>query len=230
MNVIVPLAGPDFVHPTHGVRPLFDVNGQPLILAALESRPWIQAGEVSGRDLIFVFRDLPEVSEVRPVLERRFPGHRSVVLSQGTGGALLSALAGSALVADERPLCIDLVDILFNWPDWPGKALWRTGLGGVAPSFTSDDPAYSYFEMDGDRVVRAAEKVVISDRASAGAYLFRDLGVFLSAAGHSSANRATLSYRDTLFVCPAMNGVLAQGLDVAAPRISGVRSVSKLFK
>lgn len=230
MNVIVPLAGPDFVHPIHGVRPLFDVDGKPLILAALESRPWIESGEVSGQDLIFVFREQPEVSLVQPVLDQRFPGHRSVTLSQGTGGALLSALAGAALINDERPLCVDLVDILFEWSDWPGSALWREGLGGAAPSFTSSDPAYSYFEMDGDRVVRAAEKVVISDRASAGAYLFRDLGVFLSAAGHSIANKATLCYRNTLFVCPAMNGVLAQGLDVAAPRVSDVRPVSKLFK
>ncbi len=230
MNVIVPLAGPDFVHPAYGVRPLFDVNGQPLILAALESRPWVRSGEVSGQDLVFVFRDLPQVAQVRPVLERRFPGYRSVALSEGTGGALLSALAGAALVADHRPVCVDLVDILYDWIDWPGVSLWREGLGGVAPSFTSDDPAYSYFEMDGERVVRAAEKVVISDRASAGTYMFRDLGVLLSAAGHSFANRATLAHRDILFVCPAMNGVLAHGLDVAAPPVSGVRSVSKLFK
>lgn len=229
MNVVVPLAGPDFVHPTYGLRPLFEVDGKPLIVTALESRPWIRSGEVRGQDLVFVVRDLPETAEVLAVLGDRFPAHRVVTLSQLSGGALFSALAGAALVADDRPLCIDLVDILYDWTDWPGGGLWRQGLGGVAPSFVSSDPAYSYFEMDGDKVLRAAEKVVISNRASAGTYLFRDTGVFLSAAGHSLANRKALSYRDVLFVCPAMNGVLAQGLEVEAPLIAGVRPVGKRF-
>ena len=48
MNVVVPLAGPDFVHPLYGVRPLFEVDGRPLILTALESRPWIRFGEATG--------------------------------------------------------------------------------------------------------------------------------------------------------------------------------------
>lgn len=229
MNVVVPLAGPDFVHPLHGVRPLFEVDGKPLILTALEGRPWIRSGQVSGRDMIFVLRDLPEAALVRSVLEARFPGHRTVILSELTGGALFSALAGAALIGDDRPVCVDLVDILYDWADWPGAAPWREGLGGVAPSFASRDPAYSYFEMDGQAVTRAAEKVVISERASAGTYLFRDTGVFLSAAGHSFANRASLSHRDVLFVCPALNGVLAQGLSVEAPPVTGVRPVGKLF-
>ena len=229
MNVIVPLAGPDFIHPRFGVRPLFEVDGEPLILRALRGRPWIASGEVSGGDLIFVLRDLPEAGPVRALLSARYPDCRFVALSSLTGGALLSALAGAALVNDARRVCIDLVDILFDWPSWIPAAQWPDAWGAAAPVFVSDDPAYSYLAMERGRVVRAAEKRVISDQASAGVYIFRDLGVLLAAAAHSVANRETLSHRGVLFVCPALNGVIDQGFQVHAAPVRDVQPVGKLF-
>jgi hypothetical protein len=229
VNVVVPLAGPDFIHPRFGVRPLFPVEGEPLILRALGGRPWIASGEVRGSDLIFVLRDLAEAAGVRALLADRYPGCRFVALSALTGGALLSAMAGAALVADGRRLCIDLVDILFDWPDWTPAAAWPERLGGLAPVFASDDPAYSYLDLEDGRMLRAAEKQVISAHASAGVYLFRDLGVFTAAAAHSLAHRETLAHKGVLFVCPALNGVAAQGLEVRAAPVGGVRPVGKLF-
>ncbi len=228
MNVIVPLAGPDFVHPRFGVRPLFPLDGRTLIETALEGRPWMQSGEVAGADMIFVLRELPEAAQVSELLEARYPGCRFVRLGDLTGGALFSALAGAALISDARPVCIDLVDILFAWPSWRAADLWPAH-GAAAPSFTSDDPAYSYFEIDHGLVRRAREKQVISRHASAGVYMFRDLAVFLDAAAHSVRNREALAHKGALFVCPAMNGVIAAGLSVVAPQVEDVRPIGKLF-
>jgi len=229
VNVIVPLAGPDFIHPRYGVRPLHQVEGKPLVLRALDERPWIRSGEVIGSDLIFVLRDLPEAREVEAVLAERFSGCRFVKLSGLTGGALYSALAGASLVTDARRICIDLVDILFDWPSWRPAAEWPDRQGGLAPVFASDDPAYSYLEMRAGRMVRAAEKMVISANASAGVYVFRDLATFLSAAAHSIAHRDALAHKGVLFVCPALNGVVAAGLEVNAAPVEQVRPVGKLF-
>ena len=46
---------------------------------------------------------------------------------------------------------------------------------------------------------------------------------------HGLGTPGGLGQRDTLFVCPLMNGVLAQGLDVDICEVSAVRPVGKMF-
>jgi hypothetical protein len=78
-------------------------------------------------------------------------------------------------------------------------------------------------------VVEAAEKRVISDRASAGAYIFRNTQVFWRAAAHSISHADSLTHRGNFFICPMVNGVLRDGLEVLAPEAERVRPISKFF-
>ena len=58
-------------------------------------------------------RDTKESKIVHNYLEENFSGCRFVNLSDGTGGALLSALGGASLITDyAEPVIVDLVDIL----------------------------------------------------------------------------------------------------------------------
>jgi hypothetical protein len=231
VNAIIPLAGPDFIHPRFGVRPLVSVEGEPLIRRAITSRPWWRDGSLGPSDLVFVLRDLPEAHTLRGTLLDWFPGARVVFLSDLTGGALLSALAAVALLPRPRaPLCVDLVDILYDSADAPSALFADPAVGGVLPCFPSDEPCYSYAEIGADgAVIRTVEKRVISSHASAGTYVFRDAAVFLRACAHSLDHAETLAHKGALFLCPAMNGVIAQGLRVLAPTVTDVRPVSKRF-
>lgn len=231
MNVIVPLAGPDFIHPRFGIRPLVEVENEPLVRRAITSRPWWIDGTVGPSDLVFVLRDLPEARTVEERLREWFPGARFVLLSDLTGGALLSALAGTALLSRPlAPVCVDLVDILYDCATPLSGLFADPSIGGILPCFQSNEACYSYAEigMDGT-VVRTTEKQVISSHASAGSYLFRDSPVFLRACAHSLDHADTLSYRGALFVCPAMNGVIAQGLRVIPAEVQNLRPISKSF-
>jgi len=76
MICIVPLAGPDLIHPEHGFRPLFPVEGRALIEVALEGRPWRQAGMLKDEDYVFVVRDVPKVAQLTAFLGERWPGSR----------------------------------------------------------------------------------------------------------------------------------------------------------
>jgi hypothetical protein len=103
-------------------------------------------------------------------------------------------------------------------------------VGGVLPCFPSDEPRYSYAEIAADgSVVRTVEKRVISSHASAGTYLFRDAALFLRAAAHSLEYADSLAHKGALFLCPAMNGVIAEGLRVLPVPVGNVRPVSKSF-
>lgn len=227
---VVPLAGPDLIHPTLGPKPLFPLDGRPLIEVALGGRRWADALEPA--DYVFVVRETVGAEHVIAHLAGAFPGCGIVRLPWLTDGALLSALAGAAVLpASAGPLIIDLADILFTGgPSVEDLRAWPHDLGGLVPWFPSDDPGYSYLRCAGDQVLEAAEKRRISDRASAGVYLFRDTGTFVAAAGHSLANRNALAHGGALFVCPAINGVLDAGLAVRAVQVTDVRSLSANFR
>lgn len=228
MKCIVPLAGPDLWTEKYGFRPLVDLDGTPLIEAALRERAW--AKQLGGDDYIFVVRDVPGLPDLVAHLRKTWPGCRVVTLSHLTGGALFSVLSAMALVAPDEPLIVDLADILFSSDlSDPQQVLEATGHGMIVPAFTSNEACYSYLRIVDGLVVEAREKQVISENASAGVYIFRNVQVFMEAAAHSIANRQSLSFRNILFICPMVNGVVAGGHTVIAPQIEDCIPLGKIF-
>lgn len=233
MMCVVPLAGPDVVHPTLGIKPLMPVDGRPLVEAALTGRPWWRHGLLEPEGLVFVLRrDIAASAELEAVLRDRFPGAAFAWLDGQSGGALWSALAGTALLRrPERPLCIDLVDILYESDAPIADRFAADGdVAAVVPWFESGESCYSYLRMDaGGRVSEAAEKRVISPHASAGSYLFRDTATWLDAAAHSIRHRDRLEHKGALFVCPSVMGLIDAGRTVIGVPVRNARPVSKLF-
>lgn len=231
MISIVPLAGPDFVHPTRGIKPLMFVDGEALLLRAITSRPWWRSGQLQPEGLIFVLRDVPEAYLVCDRIDDWFPGAQKVILSSLTSGALMSALAGVALVQDFTvPLCVDLVDIFYETDELIVDRFERDKVGAVVPYFSAEESCYSYFEINQKGLVtRAVEKQVISNYASAGTYFFRDAATYLKAVAFSLENIAELSVNGVLFVCPAMNYLIGVGEQVMPIKVDRVKSVSKMF-
>jgi hypothetical protein len=229
MKCVVPLAGPDLVHSEHRFRAWVPYDGIPVLQAALEMRAWRR--ELKGSDYIFVVRTVPGVEQLETWLSERWNGCKVVRLSHLTGGALFSSLAGVAMLeAGSGPIVVDLADILFrSGPADLSSLFSRQGLGAVVPCFSSTEPCYSYLRMENGAVVEAAEKRVISEHASAGVYMFQGFQTFLRAAAHSVTNFEKLSYKGSLFVCPMVNGVLADGLSVEAPLLSDVTPFGKIF-
>ena len=227
MTCIVPLAGPDFLRPDGSLRPLETIEGAPLLETALTSRSWWRDGSLRAEGITFVLRDLPEAAPVRAFIAERFAGARIATVSDLTGGALLSALAGAALtVAPDAPLCVDLVDILYDGPDALLSRFDDPAVAGIIPWFTSDRPKYSYLEIVDGRVVRTAEKQVISTNASAGTYVFRDTPTFLDAAAWSLRHRAAVARNGVLFLCPSFNALAARNRTVLPVEVARVRSFS----
>jgi len=231
MISIVPLAGPDLVHPVHGLRPLFPVEGEPLLRRALTSRSWWISGLQRPENMVFVLPRRDEAETVSEACRAWFPGCRFVWLSDLTAGALLSAVAGTALAPlAGGPLCIDLADLLYELDTDTGECFSDPAVGAAVPCFTASDPCYSYLEMTADRrVLRAREKQVISSTASAGTYIFRDGAVWFEAVAHSLRHADELSLRGVMFVCPAINGVIANGRTVMTLSATNVQPVGKLF-
>ncbi|WHO39981.1 hypothetical protein PMI04_005140 [Sphingobium sp. AP49] len=228
MEVVVPLAGNDFERPDGTTKAEMLVDGQPLLLQALWSRSWWRRGDVAASNFCFVLRDTAVGRRfAEGPLTDWFPGARHVFLSHMTAGAAFSVAAGVALCDPLAPLCIDLADILYQ-EDFDATATFAAdaGLGGIALTFCSDLPVYSYVRTDEQgRVLEAAEKRVISGQASAGTYFFRNAGIYAQALGHAVAHRESQTHQGIYFVCPLFNGVIDAGLDVRSVPVREILDV-----
>jgi hypothetical protein len=230
MNIIVPLAGPDFELGDGTTRAERVVEGLPLLRLALESRSWWRSASVGAGNLIFVLRDGPVSRRFADQqLHSWYPEAKVVFLESYTCGAALTSLGGLALCGVGAPICIDLADIVFEDSADPSVLFQDPRLGGLLLTFQSDNPAYSYAELDETgHVVRTAEKRVISEHASAGVYFFRDASTLLRAIAHSIEHRAELAFSGLLYVCPLYNGVIAQGAMVITSPVHNVRDIKLL--
>lgn len=110
-------------------------------------------------------------------------------VKQTTRGAVETCLkAESAIAGEDAVLVMDcdlefkstgLVQFIRSVLELPVQKV----NGGALVSFESQDPRYSYAQVDADnRVLRTAEKEVISTHALCGAYFFSTARDFLSAA------------------------------------------------
>lgn len=225
MRVIVPLAGPDFIRADGSLKALHALNGEPLLRHVLGSRAWVDA----VTSYSFVLLDRPETRAFATgPLADWFPGASTTYISHYTRGAALSALAALPQGTDfTEPLIIDLADILYEATLDPAAMLaGDAGLGGIALTFPSDNPAYSYLATDDQgRFVEAAEKRVISEHASAGTYIFRDAPTYLRSLAHGLENESSQTFRDLFFVCPLFNGVRDQGKSVALVPVENVTDI-----
>ncbi|MCV0383303.1 MAG: hypothetical protein K5799_07560 [Erythrobacter sp.] len=238
MKIIVPLAGPDFETEGGQVKAMTLLDGEPLLRKVLTSRPWfhVEAGNdracCSSEDLVFVLRNSPpSVSFASGVLCDWFPGCRTVMLGDYARGAACSALSALSLCsAPGETICIDLADIAYRTSLQPDQSFSDCpSLGGIALTFHSDNPAYSYLETDASgKVLRAREKEVISQNASAGTYFFRNVATYLLALAHSMRHEEELAYNGLFFVCPLMNGIIENGERVMLEQVSDVRDI-KVF-
>lgn len=119
-----------------------------------------------------------------------------------TSGQAETALIGMSSVGEDEPVLITNCDTFFtdNFP----VVVDSDGLLGT---FESNSPNYSYVRLEDGFVVETAEKVVISNRASAGLYYFSSAELY---------RRAYLEtdFMDEKYVAPMYNYLIKEGFKV----------------
>jgi hypothetical protein len=230
--IVIPLAGPDFYTAKFGIRPLYPIGDKSLIEYVLSSRPWYLEVLEGGSQIIFVLREEePHTKKMLTFIKDKFPYANTIVLGNLSAGSLMSALAGVALSRQQNmPVIIDLADIVFDMK-WHPELYFDTNLDvdAVAPYFSSNDPKFSYFKLDGIRVIMAREKQVISRNASAGVYVFRDVASYLKATIYCLNNPEICKVGSDFFVCPSLNGLIMDKRQVHGVKVHNVKPISTIF-
>jgi hypothetical protein len=227
MNCIVPLAGPDFFNPKYGIKPLIPYKGKKLLEYLLTDRPWYR----DIKEFIFILQDTPFSQEFIQQIE--IPNARFIKITNTTKGALLTSVAAISIIHYfSEPLVLDLTDIEYDNIDFNPKELFaQTEIAGIIPYFNSNDSAYSYvIADDNNMLLSCAEKKVISNKASAGTYFFKDAMTFLQAVSGVLNNADGYFVNDSLYICPAYNELLKLKKNILTTKVNLVESVSKKLK
>ena len=91
MNIIIPLAGPDFISASGELKSLIKYNRDYLTRYIVKSRPWMKSTEKNN--LIFILDNSKITAEFSDnYLLKWFPNSKVIYISDYTRGAALTSL------------------------------------------------------------------------------------------------------------------------------------------
>lgn len=180
--MVMPMAGRGSRFAREGIvtpKPLVELGGKPFFWWATESVRRM----VPLREMVFVVLDehVRDFAIDQRVLEF-YPEARIVSIPEVTTGAAETAVLGLQALTTSGPVAINDSDHAFLCPELfeMADALTKDADAALL-CFVSDNPAYSYVEMnEAEQVVGTVEKRVVSPYAIAGCYLFSDPELFQS--------------------------------------------------
>jgi dTDP-glucose pyrophosphorylase len=180
LQVLMPMGGLGSRFTKEGYttpKPLIEVDGKPMFMRALDS-----FSSIDNIQHIFVIRtEHDNTYNLANQIRLQLPDAKIVLLDHDTRGAVETCLIAKDTIDDNLPIIIADCDIYFESSSYFDKITHtdNSNTDAMLLTFQSDDPRYSYVELDkNEKAVRTAEKVVISDHAILGGYFFRTGALF----------------------------------------------------
>ena len=211
INIVVPMAGNGsrFVETGQIIpKPLIEVlHGKRMIEYVID---YVTLPE-PHRFIFVCLEDHHRAFDFHRFFRARTNNYELVVSKNVTRGPAATALLAKEFVDDGSELIIAYCDGFFTIDS--GSFLRHSRerhADGALITYPSESPMDGYAEIDGDgRVLRTAEKEIISATAAAGFYYFREGRDFVAAAREMMAQRS--DRRTELFVCPLYNELIRRG-------------------
>ena len=189
LHIIMPMAGEGSRFLKEGwntPKPLIELNGKALFQRAIES---VHINNAAMKYSFIVRKEHIDKYEIDKRIKALLPEANIFHVEKTTRGAVETCLIAREAIKKQDAIVVMDCDLEFKskaYIESIRKILLKNTEevdGGILVSFNSNLPKYSYAEIDKDyRVLRTAEKEVISNHALCGAYFFSKAESFLSAA------------------------------------------------
>lgn len=194
-------------------KPLIELKGIPLFIRAINS---VSIDDVSMKYSFIVRQEHIDNYKIDQQIKAILPNANIFSVLKTTRGAVETCLMAESVISEDDGIIVMDCDLEFR------SEAYIKGIhqilekpmeevdGGMLVSFESNLPKYSYAEIDKDyRVLRTAEKEVISNHALCGAYFFSTGKGFLNAA-HRLINEQNFS-KPEFYVSLLYNYLLQDG-------------------
>tara|TARA_B100001094_G_scaffold290839_1_gene308735 strand:+ start:131 stop:862 length:732 start_codon:yes stop_codon:yes gene_type:complete len=198
INVVIPMAGAGSRFQEQGYelpKPLIDVCGKPMIERVINSL------DTEYLDTNFIFLALKEHLDMG--LADYLDGRGDiVVVDKLTEGAACTVLLAEEFIDNDDDLVIANCDQYLQW-DFADYIRFAKSFDGCLVTFNSTNPHHSYVRCRKGIVTDVAEKIVISDKASAGIYYFKRGSDYV----HNSYAMIEKDIRtnNEFYICPVYN-------------------------
>ncbi len=179
LHIIMPMAGEGSRFARAGwttPKPLIELRGVPLFRRAINS---VAIEGVEMKYSFIVRQEHIDNQHIDQLIKAIQPDAQVFSVLKTTRGAVETCLVAESAIDDEDAVVVMDCDLEFRskrYNELVAQALAVPAAeadGGALVSFESDNPRYSYAEIDDEgRVLRTAEKEPISNHALCGAYFF----------------------------------------------------------
>jgi dTDP-glucose pyrophosphorylase len=208
MNILIPMAGAGKRFQDAGYKkpkPLIDVFGQPMIERVLNSL------SDSRVETNFIF--VAQQDHLKLGLSDYLNDKGTVIAIDGmTEGAACTTLLAQEHIDNDSELIIANCDQYMQW-DFCDFTTYCQLFDGCLATFNSTNPHHSYARAVHRRVVEVAEKIVISDKASAGIYYFKRGSDYVHAAIQMIDKN--IRTNNEFYICPVYNELLEDNRNIS---------------
>lgn len=195
LHIIMPMAGEGSRFLKEGwtiPKPLIKLHGKELFVRAISS---VLIEGVPMKYSFIVRQEHINKYQIDKKIKEILPEAYIFAVEKTTRGAVETCLMARQAISEEDSIVVMDCDLEFKskaYTDYIKQTL-STPItdvnGGMLVSFDSEQPRYSYAEIDSDfNVIRTTEKEVISRHALCGAYFFSKANSFLKAADEMLAD------------------------------------------
>jgi NDP-sugar pyrophosphorylase family protein len=155
-------------------KPLIKLRGIPLFIRAINS---VKVDGYQMKYSLIVRQEHIDEYAIDQQIKAILPDANVFSVLKTTRGAVETCLVAESAIADDDAVVVMDCDLEFSSEEYTNiireELRKKNASGGALVSFKSDLPKYSYAEVDETgRVIRTAEKKVISNNALCGAYFF----------------------------------------------------------
>lgn len=191
LHIIMPMAGEGTRFLREGwmlPKPLIQLHGNPLFKRAISS---LEVSDIELKYSFIVRQEHIDKYAIDKMIRDHLPIANVYSVLMTTRGAVETCLLAEQGIDRDDAIIVMDCDLEFRSQRFVAiikEILSKTAEevdGGALVSFQSNLPKYSYAQVDeNNKVLRTAEKEVISNHALCGAYFFSKAEGFLSAAHH----------------------------------------------
>lgn len=191
-------------------KPLITVGGKPMFYWPVECSKKTTGGKDS--DFIFILRqEHVDQFKIDEEVKKNVPNSQIIIGNDFHGSAQTAYLAKDIIDPEEELFITDCDQyFIFTKFELARERALKNGFSGIIGTYNSQNPGYSYAEVDKDGfVVRTKEKDPISSHAAIGVYYFTKAKYFIKAVKYMMDNSMTT--KNEYYVCPTYNYTLPFG-------------------
>lgn len=202
LRIVIPMAGEGKAFKSAGYsfpKPLIDINGKPMIQWVVENI------NVDGKFIFIVKEAHLKLYNLHYLLNLIAPGCNIITVAESGTGAATTVLKAKHLFNDQDPIAVVNSDQLIAWNSNEFfYAMAADECDGGIVTFESTHPQWSFVKVaQNGFVTEVAEKMPISNIATAGIYYFKKGCEFIRLAEQMIEN--DIRTLGEFYICPIYN-------------------------